>query len=296
MPADLLGGHEAPKPKRTRVARPQPEETPGARLAGGEAEASVSPPQNMLAAAQPRSVTAQMLAQLVETAARPEFDVEKTRALYEMFKNVRAEEAKREYAAAMNLAQAEIEPVVRATENTATRSFYATLEAVDAAIRPIYTRHGFSLSDDTVAPIVAGNIRIETQCSHIGGHSERVGREAPADTMGPKGSPTKTPLQGGGSTDTFLKRYNRTALFNVVFKNRTMPDDDGNGGPCSEEQIAQIRSKLDQLAKLDPDHDQEARLCAFLGVDTLDGLPGRQYGLAIGGLNGEIKKLTKAKA
>ena len=171
-------------------------------------------------------------------------DVPKLEALLRMQREIEADWRSAEYNRAMNAAQAEITPIARTTKNTQTSSFYAKLEEVDAEIRPIYLKHGFSLSYNTVAPLVPGNIRVECRCGHIGGHSEKYHREAPADTLGPKGAPVKTILHGGGSTETYLKRYLACGIFNVVFKNQ---DDDGVRGGMEfidEAKISEISALL----------------------------------------------------
>jgi hypothetical protein len=164
-----------------------------------------------------------------------------------------ARQAEIDFNEAMNRCQEEIQPVARETENTVTNTFYAKLEAIDAAIRPIYLKYGFSLSDDTVAPLVPGNIRVECRVAR-GGHVERFYREAPPDTLGPQGRPNKTTLHGGASTETFLRRYLRCGVFNVVFKDM---DNDGNGA-MSQDQVdyivelmgrAQVGAKFLKLMK-----------------------------------------------
>lgn len=134
------------------------------------------------------------------------------------------QQAERQFNQAMNAVQAEIQPVVRDAENKQTNSRYAKLETIDAAIRPIYTRHGFSLSFNQAPAAVAGNIRITCRCSHAGGHTEMFEREEPADIMGPKGAPTKTVLHGAVSTETYLRRALTCGIFNVQLRNQ---DDDG---------------------------------------------------------------------
>src|SRR6266404_3054873 len=76
----------------------------------------------------------------------PAIDVNKLDMLLRMQREIIADNARVEFNAAMNAAQSEIQPVARTAENTQTKSWYAKLEAVDAAIRPIYLRHGFALS------------------------------------------------------------------------------------------------------------------------------------------------------
>ena len=185
-----------------------------------------------------------VLKRIMEMAADPNIDPNRIETLINLHRSLQADWAATEYHKAMNAAQAAIQPVARTAENKQTNSLYAKLEHVDAAIRPIYLRHGFSLSYNTVPPLAAGNIRIECTCSHVEGHSEKFGREAPADTLGPKGAPVKTVLHGGASTETFLKRYLACGIFNVVFKNQ---DDDGVRGGAefiSDEDCAELSRML----------------------------------------------------
>ena len=244
-------------------------------------------------------------AALERMATDPRADVEKLERMMALYERLEANRARQAYNEAMNLAQAEIEPVARTTENTVTRSFYAKLEAVDAAIRPIYTKHGFSLSDDAVAPLTPGNIRIQCRCAHIAGHTEIFHREAATDTTGPKGSPTKTPLHGGGSTETFLRRYLRVGIFNVVFKNL---DDDGNGGPMGEAQIAElvelmirvnIGPKFQRYMKWPVfDKDEHSARLANAGspeamwTEYLQPVPGADYGKAKSALK-ELEQIAR---
>lgn len=205
-----------------------------------------------------------LLALIAQAARDPAFDLDKMQALLDMQERIEARQARREYQEAMNLAQAEIGPVARTVKNPDTKSWYAVLEDVDRAIRPIYLRHGFSLAFNTVAPIAAGQLRIECKCAHKSGHFELFHREAPPDTHGPKGTPTKTPLHGGASTETFLKRYLTCGIFNVVFLRH---DDDGNAGGAqyiSGEQVKEISDLLRETG---------ATLDSFLATFAVEGLP-----------------------
>ncbi len=185
-----------------------------------------------------------LLSTIMRLAMAPDLRIDVLTLLLDRQERMEAQQAERAFNAAMNAAQSEIQPVVRTAENTQTRSFYAKLEHVDAAIRPIYLKHGFSLSYNQIEPMVAGNIRMACRCAHSAGHSEMYYREAPADTLGPKGAPTKTILHGGASTETFLKRYLSCGIFNVVFRNQ---DDDGVRGGMkfiSSGQADEIREML----------------------------------------------------
>lgn len=190
--------------------------------------------------AAPNASPGALLTTIMELARSPDLRIDVLTLLLDRQERMENAQAERAFNEAMNAAQAEIQPVARTAENTQTRSFYAKLEYVDAAIRPIYLKHGFSLSYNQVAALIPGNIRIECECSHRDGHSKMYGREAPADTLGPKGTPVKTILHGGASTETFLKRYLSCGIFNVVFRNQ---DDDGvRGGQkfISAEEVAEV--------------------------------------------------------
>jgi hypothetical protein len=228
-----------------------------------------------------------MLALIDRYVRDPSVDVEKFERLLAMKRQMEADGAREDYYTAMNLAQAEIQPVARTTENTAIagdkKHFYAKLEEIDAAIRPIYLRHGFTLSTNTVAPLVAGNIRLEVICSR-GRHSERFYREAPPDTLGPKGLPNKTVLHGGASSETFLARYIRCGIFNVVFKDL---DDDGTGGTIDEAQAKAIRDLLRQSGS------NEAAFLKYLKAPSIEEIPYRAYPKAMSALE---EKLSKSNA
>lgn len=193
-----------------------------------------------------------ILERVMELASQPNLNPEMFDRLVAWQEREEARQAEEQFNDAMNLAQAQIHPVARQSENKQASSFYAKLEAVDEAIRPIYLAHGFSVSYNTVAPLTPGNIRIECEVSR-GRHSKKYYREAPADTLGPKGAPVKTILHGGGSTETFLKRYAVCGAFNVVF--RGMDDDGQRGGTVfiSADDVKHIETLISRLPAGDRD-------------------------------------------
>jgi hypothetical protein len=221
-----------------------------------------------------------MLALIDRYVRDPSVDVDRLERLLDMKERLDRREAETAFNEAMVLAQEEVQPVARTTENTVTHSFYAKLEEVDAAIRPIYLRHGFSLSYSTVAPLVVGNIRVECRCAR-GSHVERFYREAGPDTLGPKGSPTKTALHGSASTETFLKRYLACGIFNVVFKDM---DDDGTGGPIDEAQAQAIRDLLRQSGS------NETAFLKYLKAPSIEEIPYRSYPKAMSALEEKMAK------
>lgn len=161
---------------------------------------------------------------IARAASDPSVDVEKLQALLAMQERVVERQNKLAFDRAMVEAQSEIGPVARDADNEHTRSRYARLEAIDTAIRPIYTGHGFSVRFKTGTPTIPGAVCVVCVVSHRDGHSEEFPLEAPPDNVGSKGTINKPGVQAYGSTVTYLRRYSTLMAFNVVLTND--PDDD----------------------------------------------------------------------
>jgi hypothetical protein len=167
------------------------------------------------------------MATFIERAALdPAFDVAKLEQLLRMQREVAAEQAKREFNAAMANAQAEMLPVIRDATNTHTGSKYAKLATIDAEMRPIYTKWGFSVRYGTQAAPRDGWIRVMCTVAHAGGYEEPpIALDAPMDVAGSQGKTNKTGIQAVGSSVSYLRRYLLTMAFNIVLADD--PDDDG---------------------------------------------------------------------
>jgi hypothetical protein len=178
----------------------------------------------------------------------PTIDVAKLESLLRMQREIVADDARLQFNRAMSAAQGEMQPVLRNARNDQTNSRYANLEAVDAAIRPIYARHGFCLEFNS-EPLDGPNVRIVCEVSHVGGHSKKYCLEAALDTAGPKGVGNKTPVQGLGSSVSYLRRYLTCMIFNVVLTNE---DNDGERARerGDRQRPAAGRISIEQLAEL----------------------------------------------
>lgn len=215
----------------------------------------------------------------------PSVDVGKLEAIYRMQREIVADEARVQFHKAMNATQADTQAVVRDAINDQTRSKYATLEAVDAAIRPIYSRNGFSLSF-TEVPNDAPEIKISGILRHAGGHSETYYLSALSDTIGPQGKPNKTNVQGVGSSVRYLQRYLTTLIFNIALKNE---DNDGNRPkPANDtgEMLGQKAVELLYQLIADVAYDPAATATnergfldsfGFRGLTTIKDIPAREF-------------------
>lgn len=168
------------------------------------------------------TTTATLMNIIQRAAFDPTVDIARLEMLFQMQREVLADEAKVAFEAAMARVQSEMLPIVRSSENKQNNTRFAKLEQIDAEIRPIYTRHGFSLSftygDD-------GNGGKEVRCDvgHNRGHIKQYKLPWVDDSTGLKGNTNKTPIMALGSTITFLRRILTCMAFNVTLTNEESP-------------------------------------------------------------------------
>lgn len=157
-------------------------------------------------------------------------DADKMERLFNLQLKHAAVVAEGAFNAAMSACQREMPQVVKNKKGENTR--YANLEEIDRVARPVYSKHGFSLSfggDD----IKDGMVTVHCRLSHrveggTVGHSVDYKLSGAIDTSGPKGGATKTGIQGMGSTSSYLRRYLTCMIFNIAVADE---DNDGKGEP-----------------------------------------------------------------
>ena len=196
---------------------------------------------------------AALMAAVARAAADPQIDVEKMERLFAMHERMEARAAEQAFNGALASAQSEMPLIQKDRHNSQTSSDYATLDAINARIVPIYTRHGLALSFDTTDSPLADHVRVVCRVTHTSGHSQTYTHDNPLDMTGIGGKVNKTLTHGRGSAITYARRYLTMLIFNL----RTGYDDDGNAvGQGSDitawrDAIAGAvdRTELDALAK-----------------------------------------------
>jgi len=202
-----------------------------------------------------------------------DFPVETVERLFAIAKEERAEAARIAYNTAFHALQSDPEflPVKKLGKNDQTRSLFARAEDVDAMLDPLLARHGFSVSawrepipDRPEEDLVVLAVR------HAGGHESRHPFPAPSDHLGPKGSPVKTRLHGGASSQTYVVRHLKCNVFNI----HLVKDDDGNAGgggpsaePVTKEQAANIVALIEEVGA------DETRFLKYFGLGKVEDLP-----------------------
>jgi hypothetical protein len=156
--------------------------------------------------------------------------VEQLQILQEMHFKELARSAEVEFNLAMNAVQSELGRIAPDLNNPQTKSKYASYAALDRVIRPIYTKHGFSLSFDS------GESAPETvvaYCfvSHRDGHTRKYQSPAmPSDGKGAKGGDVMTKTHATGAAMSYAMRYLLKFIFNIAVGE---DDVDGNGPVAS---------------------------------------------------------------
>lgn len=188
--------------------------------------------------------------------------VEQLRVLQDMhFREIsRVEEL--EFNQALNQAQSEMGRIAANAVNPETKSKYATYDKLDAVVRPIYTKHGFSLSFSEEDSPKAEHVRIICYVSRKG-HTRIYRKDMPVVTTGPKGTAFMTKTHATASADSYGKRYLLKDIFNIAIGE---DDDDGNGasGPRLEdlqERLDWIRDCRDNLQELEKLYEAATEAC-----------------------------------
>jgi len=161
-----------------------------------------------------------------------------------------------------------------------TKYNHATLGNVTETISAELSKHGLSASWTTKQN---GSIEVTCRITHVKGHSEETTLAAGADTSGSKNS-----IQAIGSTITYLERYTLLALTGLATYEQ---DDDGQSAEprVTNEQVHILRDVLISLGL----EKKTGAFLKFLGVETLEELPAKDFSKAIAALEAKKAKVAK---
>jgi hypothetical protein len=240
--------------------------------------------QESAVVAQPEATT--MMQMIQRATTDPAFDVEKLERMMAMHERMTAKQAEVDFNLAMSDAQSEMRPISADAENKQTRSNYATYAKLDNALRPVYTRHGFSLSFNS-EPGAADVIRVLCYVSHRAGHTRTYTIDMPADGKGAKGGDVMTKTHAVGSGASYGMRYLLKMIFNVAIGES---DDDGNaaGGDLRDAALADLLSRAgdaqteEQLTKV-----WQSGVAVLKAARDMDGY--EQFKAAVSVRSGQIK-------
>lgn len=213
----------------------------------------------------PASETAAIFSMIERVAADPSVSVERVEQLFGLYQRMQADRARKEFAVDLIAAQSEMEPIRKDATNSQTKSRYATFDALDRAIRPIYTRYGFAPTYHTDTSPKPDHVMVVMTLLHRSGYERLYTADMPADGKGAKGGDVMTKTHAFGSAFSYGKRYTLGGAFNVVTTER---DDDGNDaggtsdGPISESQLQELIKLADEVGA------DKAKFCRFYNITS----------------------------
>lgn len=216
--------------------------------------------------------------QIIERAARdPNVDLDKMERLMAMRERELARHAEQAFNEAMKAAQSEMRAISADAENKQTRSVYATYAKLDAALRPIYTKHGFSVSFDEDDSPKPDHIRCLAYVAHEAGHTRTYRKDMPADGKGAKGGDVMTKTHATGAASSYGQRYLMRSIWNVAVGE---DDTDGNAVDAPAETIN--AEQLATLRRLIEETDSDIqKFCEIGKIEALPDMPARQFDSAV---------------
>ncbi len=249
--------------------------------------------QEKQSAMMPTSVSeSSAIISMIERAARdPAVDIAKMERLFEMHERMLAADARREFLVAFNIMQPKLPVIERngaiktnakdakgvKTGEQIEQSKYALWEDIDAAVRPIYTEHGFSLRFKMEQ--TPDRLTTTAVLGHKGGHVEETSIALPLDSSGSKNN-----VQGWGSAFSYGKRYAATAALNIVTKGQ---DDDGkkagDAPTVDEDQFMQMREMIEAT------QTDVKIFCRYYQIGSLAEMPANRFDRAMAALDKKAK-------
>ena len=182
--------------------------------------------------------------QIIQRAASdPSCDLDKMERLMAMKERMDAVQAEANFNAALSRVQAGMGRVEADATNSQTRSQYATYGKLDKAVRPVYTREGFSLSFSTEAA-PEGFVGMVCYVSHSTGHTREYRALVPSDGKGAKGGDVMTKTHAFGSGTSYGMRYLLKMIFNIAIGEE---DDDGNAATGQDLRDAALNDLLKRV-------------------------------------------------
>jgi hypothetical protein len=162
-----------------------------------------------------------MVSMIERVAMDPSLPVERLTALMDMRERQLNKEAEQVFNQAFAAAMAEMPDVPKSGKNNHSGQKYSTLDDLIRTTRPVLARHGLSLNWQTSA---SGNeYSVTAIVRHAMGHSIQTTLTGARDN-----GKQMNALQGGGSTETYLKRYTGFSILGLSSGDEV--EDDGRTG------------------------------------------------------------------
>jgi hypothetical protein len=157
-----------------------------------------------------------------------------------------ARDAEMQFNEAMSAAQAEIgriSPDQQAKEGA--KQKWASYAKLDKVLRPIYIKHGFSLSFNSGVSPLPETVIVECYVSHRGGHTRKYSAPPmPADGKGAKGGDVMTKTFATGAGMSYGARYLLKFIWNIA-----VGEDDPEANASGTADRDWLQSQIEEIGR-----------------------------------------------
>lgn len=208
-----------------------------------------------------KTTPASLLQVIASAVANPAVDIEKMRALFELQKDILAEQHRIEFAGALTRLQAKCPQIGK--HGKGKNSKYAKLEDIDDTIRRPMTEEGFNLTFDEESHTDRDTTFVMT-LAHEAGHSETKRLTVPIDesAKNSQGQSIRPRIQDMGSTVSYARRYLLKMHLNII-----ETDEDTDGEPRRRITVDQAR---DLEAAVDEINMDKGKFLVYMAVGGFD--------------------------
>jgi len=191
-------------------------------------------PQDVLSPVDP------MVSMIERVAMDPNLPIERLVALMDMRERQMNKEAEQVFNQAFAAAMAEMPDVPKSGLNKHSGQKYSTLDDLIRTTRPVLARHGLSLNWQTSAN--GNEYSVTAIVRHSMGHSIETTLTGQRDS-----GKQMNLLQGGGSTETYLKRYTGFSILGLSSGDEVEDDGKSAGGgqTVTAEQFTILRDLIE---------------------------------------------------
>ncbi len=200
-----------------------------------------------------------LLQVIANAVTDPRMDVAKMQALFDLQRQIMAEQRKIEFDEAMTRLQKQIPHIPKHGQGKNSR--FAKYDDMDVIIRPMYTAEEFSLSFNEESR-TDNKITFALEVSRKG-HSKFYRLTVSSDTaaLNKFDKAVRPAIQDDGSTASYARRYLIKLAFNIIEKDE---DTDGESlTPISEDQVRDLEIQLKDTKS------DTAGFLRFMGYDKL---------------------------
>lgn len=224
-----------------------------------------------------------MVSMIERMIMAPDVPVDKITALLDMRERQMNKEAEQAFNAAFAAAMAEMPDVPRSGKNKHSGQVYSKLEDLIRTTRAILSGHGLSLNWQS--QITGNEVTVTAFVRHSLGHQISTTLSGPKDN-----GKQMNALQGGGSAETYLKRYTGFAILGLASGDEI--DNDGiqsSAATISADQFLELQDMIERAGL------PEKVVLDAERIDSLEAMPAAKFAGVKSNLQANIRKKESAQ-